>query len=228
MNQHLILALLSVLMATGTALAGSTSPATTAPKPPAVREADGDGDGFVIAEAIAVEDAASPRARELVRKAAAGDVSIASVPMSVSGVKTITCKGSYDYPHAGKSSARKKVNAHLIVTCRGTVAIDAQYTQITGSSRMLDLTDGRIGAVTTKTARGSLRVGGDLACLGGDTQVSGSRHGLDPVSARVHARIQQDRGKERRAQVCTEHEHRGLRNDVNSSRPVAMPVWAKS
>lgn len=165
MTQHLILALLSVAIAAGTALAGPTPSGTTAPKTLAIPNADSGGEGFVIAEAIAAENGASQRARELVRKAAAGDVPIASVPMSMSGVKTITCKGIYDYPHAGKSSARKKVNAHLIVACQGTVALDAQFTQITGSSRMLDLTDGRTGAVTTKKARGSLRVGGDLACL---------------------------------------------------------------
>lgn len=165
MTRHLIVALLSVAIAMGTVLAEPISAGTATLRALTFTENDRGSGGFVIAQAIAAEDSASPRVRKLVSQVATGEVPIASVPLSVSGVKTITCRGSYDYPHAGKSSARKKVNAHLIVTCQGTVALDAQFTQITGSSRMLDLTDGRAGAVTTKTARGSLRVGGDLECL---------------------------------------------------------------
>jgi hypothetical protein len=149
----------------GVACAVTLTPGGTPATAPFDGETDQGGKWFIIGEAIAAEGGASYAARDLVTRAATGEVQISAVPLAMSGVKTITCRGTYDYPHAGASSARKKVNAHLIVTCLGTVPLDAQFTQLRGSSRMLDVTDGRVGAVSTKSGRGSLRVGGDLACL---------------------------------------------------------------
>lgn len=149
-----------LLVAVGAALMWSH--AMVAPQ--ASSAAEPESDGFVIGEAVRV-DGVSADARELVDAIADRRTTVDAVPEAVSGLKTITCKGRYDYPHAGESSGYKRVNAHLIVTCTGTVALDAQFTQITASSRMTDITSGRLGLVSTKSGRGSLRVGGDLACL---------------------------------------------------------------
>lgn len=132
--------------------------------PPAALAVEQEPDGFVIGEAVRA-DGVSADARDRVHAIADGRTTLDALPTAVSGLKTITCKGRYDYPHAGDSSGFKRVNAHLIVTCTGTVPLDAQFTQITASSRMTDITGGRLGLVSTKSGRGSLRVGGDLACL---------------------------------------------------------------
>jgi len=95
----------------------------------------------------------------------AGKRLISETPLAVAGIKTIKCEGSYDYPHLGKSSAYKKVNAHFTVTCVGTIPSDARFTQLTISSKMLDTTDGRVGLVSRTSGRGRVMVGGDLACL---------------------------------------------------------------
>lgn len=135
---------------------------------------DDDSELVVLGEAVALTPDATAQEQDIVGKVAIGALSIDAVPQSTAGLKTITCSGRYDYPHAGSSSNRKKVNAHLIVTCSGTVAADARFTQITMQSRMMDTTDGRLGAVSTGTAIGSGRIGGDLAC----------------VAARIHIRPQ--------------------------------------
>ncbi|MBO2446012.1 hypothetical protein J4573_02850 [Actinomadura barringtoniae] len=78
----------------------------------------------------------------------------------------ITCKGSfkgsraYDAPHPAASSKKRKINAHLSVTCTGP---GAGATLVTVSSRM---TDGhRAGKASSKRGFGKARTGGDLACV---------------------------------------------------------------
>ncbi|GAA2636095.1 hypothetical protein SMC26_39160 [Actinomadura fulvescens] len=78
----------------------------------------------------------------------------------------ITCTGSfkgnrpYDSPHPGASSKKRKINAHLSVTCTG---VGAGATLVTVSSRM---TDGRrAGKASTGRGFRKARTGGDLACV---------------------------------------------------------------
>ncbi|MFI0453517.1 hypothetical protein [Actinomadura sp. 6N118] len=78
----------------------------------------------------------------------------------------IVCRGSfkgsrpYDAPHPGASSKKRKINAHLSVTCTGP---GAGATLVTVSSRM---TDGRrAGKASTRRGLGKARTGGDLACV---------------------------------------------------------------
>ncbi|MFC9970011.1 hypothetical protein ACFVH6_03810 [Spirillospora sp. NPDC127200] len=78
----------------------------------------------------------------------------------------INCRGSfkgnkaYDAPHPGASSKKRKINAHLSITCSGT---GAGATYVTVSSRM---TEGRrVGKASTGKGFRKARTGGDLACV---------------------------------------------------------------
>ncbi|MGK5555079.1 hypothetical protein ACSNOI_26020 [Actinomadura kijaniata] len=78
----------------------------------------------------------------------------------------ITCKGAYrggkwyDAPHPGASSKKRRINAHLSVTCTGG---GAGATHVTVSSRMVD--GRRAGKVSTSKGLRSAKTGGDLACV---------------------------------------------------------------
>lgn len=73
---------------------------------------------------------------------------------------TVTCSGSYDYPHASKSSNMKAINAHLTVSCKGRLS---NAVRVIVASQMLD-SSGRKGKTYTQSKLGSAKVGGDLAC----------------------------------------------------------------
>ncbi|MQY03284.1 hypothetical protein [Actinomadura macrotermitis] len=83
-----------------------------------------------------------------------------------SAASVITCRGSfkggkpYDAPHPGASSKKRKINAHLSVTCTGT---GAGATRVTVSSVMID--GHRAGKASTGSGWGKARTGGDLACV---------------------------------------------------------------
>ncbi|GAA1532667.1 hypothetical protein GCM10009678_13760 [Actinomadura kijaniata] len=78
----------------------------------------------------------------------------------------ITCKGAYrggkyyDAPHPGASSKKRRINAHLSVTCTGG---GAGATHVTVASRMVD--GRRAGKVSTDKGFRSAKTGGDLACV---------------------------------------------------------------
>ncbi|MGI5164478.1 hypothetical protein ACQEU3_09005 [Spirillospora sp. CA-253888] len=78
----------------------------------------------------------------------------------------INCRGSfkgnkaYDAPHPGASSKKRKINAHLSITCTGA---GAGATHVTVSSRMVD--GHRAGKASTGKGFGKARTGGDLACI---------------------------------------------------------------
>lgn len=72
----------------------------------------------------------------------------------------IRCHGEYDYPHPGKSSHRRAINAHMSVSCRGGMAAQ---TRIQAQSRMTD-TAGRMGRVSSQSGLQNVKVGGDLNC----------------------------------------------------------------
>ncbi len=78
----------------------------------------------------------------------------------------INCRGSfkgnkaYDAPHPGASSKKRKINAHLSITCTGA---GAGATHVTVSSRMVD--GRRAGKASTGKGFGKARTGGDLACV---------------------------------------------------------------
>lgn len=76
------------------------------------------------------------------------------------GTTPITCQAGYDMAHPGTSSAKRKVNAHLIVKCKGT---DAGKVIISLKSRMRE--GGRSGVPSFRKGKKEVRVGGDLACL---------------------------------------------------------------
>lgn len=71
----------------------------------------------------------------------------------------VGCGSAYDNLHPGKSSDRRRVNAHHTVTCKGT---DAHLVKIVVTSRMAS--GGRVGTTYSNTNKKQVRTGGDLAC----------------------------------------------------------------
>ncbi|WP_154646250.1 hypothetical protein [Timonella senegalensis] len=77
-------------------------------------------------------------------------------------VATVTCTGSYDYPHPSTYSSKQTINAHLVVICKGTGGYERKTT-LRIQTRMTDGT--RLGLVNTENSLyGSARKGGDLKC----------------------------------------------------------------
>ncbi|MCD0450561.1 hypothetical protein LO762_15380 [Actinocorallia sp. API 0066] len=122
---------------------------------------------LTAAPALAAESYVTEDGTARITVDAEGDFTIVASPAAPSSrAGEIVCTGAfrnrkpYDHPHAGHSSDRKKVNAHLSIKCTGP---GAGATVVTLTSRMSD--GRRIGKASTKTGRGGARVGGDLVCL---------------------------------------------------------------
>ncbi|MEO5876305.1 MAG: hypothetical protein ABIS86_16600 [Streptosporangiaceae bacterium] len=122
-----------------------------------------------IADAFAAEAYVTKDGTARITVDAEGNFTIVASPTGISSSRAarIVCRGAfggkpYDHPHPGHSSKKKKkkINAHLAVKCTGP---GAGATVVTVTSRMSD--GRRIGNASTKTGRGSARVGGDLVCL---------------------------------------------------------------
>ncbi len=81
---------------------------------------------------------------------------------SLSTRRKVTCRGTYDWPHASVTDQRRTINAHLRVSCSGT-GYDEKRVKITASSRMID-SKARKGIPQTRIGWGYVQTPGVLSC----------------------------------------------------------------
>jgi hypothetical protein len=127
----------------------------------------GPADAGDVASSREVQVAPTGEATSATRTTPTGALSwTATRSGSSSRADVISCHGAfkghkaYDAPHPGRSSHRRKVNAHLSIVCTGG---GAAATLVTVTSRMVD--GHRVGAPGTRSGLGRARTGGDLRCL---------------------------------------------------------------